>query len=65
VVQPDIVELIERNVNYHKTVYMIDGAVHEIEKHDFQELELAMRNLTIGSCWVKGIKIVVVPRSRE
>jgi hypothetical protein len=39
VVQPDIavVELIERNINDH-----------EIVEQDFQELELAMRDLTVG-----------------
>ena len=39
-VQPDIavVELIERNMNDH-----------EIVEHNFQELELAIRDLTIGS----------------
>jgi hypothetical protein len=40
VVQLDIavVELIERNINDH-----------EIVEQDFQEIELAMRDLTIGS----------------
>ena len=50
-VQPDIavVELIKRNKNDHRTKDMINGTVHEIVEHDFQELELAMRNLTVGS----------------
>jgi hypothetical protein len=52
VVQPDstVVELIERNMNDHITVDMIDGAVHEIVEHEFQELELALINLTVASC---------------
>ena len=50
-VQPDIavVELIGRNMHDHKTADMIDVAVHEIVEHEFQDLELAMRYLTIGS----------------
>jgi hypothetical protein len=52
VFQPDIaiVELIDRNMNDHITADMIDGAVHEIVEHEFQELELAMRNLIVASC---------------
>jgi hypothetical protein len=51
VVQLDIVvvELIERNMHDHKTADMIDVAVHEIVEYEFQDLELAMRYLTIGS----------------
>jgi hypothetical protein len=33
----------------HRTAKMIDGSVHEIGEQDFQGLELAMRNWTIGS----------------
>jgi hypothetical protein len=51
VVQPDIavVELIDRNMYDHKTADMIDVAVHEIVEHEFQDLELGMRYLTVGS----------------
>jgi hypothetical protein len=51
VVQPDIavVGLIERNMHDHRTADMIDVAVHEIVEHEFQDLELAMRYLTVGS----------------
>jgi hypothetical protein len=51
VVQPDIaiVGLIERNMHDHRTANMIDVAVHEIVEHEFHDLELAMRNLTVGS----------------
>ena len=50
-VQPDIVvvELIDRNMHDHKTADMIDVAVHEIMEHEFQDLELAMRYLIVGS----------------
>ena len=50
-VQPNIVvvELIERNMHDHKTVDMIDVAVHEIVEHEFQDLELSMRYLTVSS----------------
>ena len=50
-VQPDIVavELIERNMHDHKTADMIDVAVHEIVGNEFQDLELAMRYLTVSS----------------
>ena len=44
-----VVELIERNMHDHKTIDMIDVAVHEIVEHEFQDLELAMGYLTIGS----------------
>ncbi|XP_059436367.1 uncharacterized protein LOC132169333 [Corylus avellana] len=51
VVQPDIavVELIEKNMNDPRTADLIDGAVHKIVEQDFQELEHAMRDLTVGS----------------
>ena len=51
VVQPDIVvvELIDRNMHDHKSADMIDVAVHESVEHEFQDLELAMRYLTVGS----------------
>jgi TctA family transporter len=51
VVQPNIaiVGLIERNMYDHKTADMIDVAVHEIVEHKFQDLELAMRYLIVGS----------------
>ena len=29
--------------------HMFDVAIHEIVEHEFQELELAMRYLTVGS----------------
>ena len=50
-VQPDIVvvELIDKNMHDHKTADMIDVAVHEIVEHEFQDLKLAMRYLTVGS----------------
>ena len=49
-VQPNIaaMELIERNMNDHRIANLIDGAVLEILEYDFQELELAMRNLIVG-----------------
>jgi hypothetical protein len=33
----------------YKTVDMIEVAVNEIVEHEFQDLELAMRYLTVGS----------------
>ena len=50
-VQPDIavVELIDRNMDDHKTADMIDVIAHEIVEHEFQDFELAMRHLTVGS----------------
>ena len=33
----------------HEIVDMINGAVHEIVEQDFLELDLAMRNWTVGS----------------
>ena len=44
-----VVEMIDRNMRDHKTVDMIDVAVHEIVEHEFQDLDLAMREWTIGS----------------
>jgi hypothetical protein len=40
---------IERNLIYHRIANMIDGTVHEIVEHDFQELKLATRDDTGGS----------------
>jgi hypothetical protein len=39
----------ERNMIDHRTVDMIDGAVHEIMEHAFQDLELATRDKIVGS----------------
>ena len=36
-------------MNDHKTTNMIDFVVHEIVEHEFQDLELALRGLTVGS----------------
>jgi hypothetical protein len=51
VVQPGIaiVGLIERNIPDYRTANMIDVAVHEIVEHEFQDLELAISDWTIGS----------------
>jgi hypothetical protein len=51
VVQLDItvVELIDRSMDDHKTADMIDVAAHEIVELEFQDFELAMRYLTVGS----------------
>jgi hypothetical protein len=43
------VGLIERNMHDYRTVDMIEVVVHEIVEHEFQDLELAMRYLTVGS----------------
>jgi hypothetical protein len=51
VVLHDIVDvgLIERNMHDHRTADMIDIAVREIVEHEFQDLELALRDWTVGS----------------
>jgi hypothetical protein len=51
VVQPDlaVMGLIGRNMHDYKTVNMIEVVVHEIVEHEFQDLELAKRYLTVGS----------------
>jgi hypothetical protein len=51
VVQPDIavVGLIGMNMHDYKTTDMIEVVVHEIVEHEFQDLELAKRYLTVGS----------------
>jgi hypothetical protein len=48
--QPDIavVGLIKRNIHDYRTADMIKVAVHEIVEHEFQDLELAIRYLTVG-----------------
>jgi hypothetical protein len=65
--QPDIVVvgLIERNIHDYRTADMIEVAVHEIVEHEFQDLELAMRYLTVGSTVGYTNQNSCHPRSRE
>jgi hypothetical protein len=37
------------NMHDYRTANMIEVIVHEIVKHEFQDLELATRYLTVGS----------------